>query len=293
MGWLPSPQSEALKIRKHAKHFFILNGVLWWKNGTKPPLLVILNQDIRTQIVKDTHNDAGHHGRDPTFQRVCNSDSYWWPNQYMFIATYCCSCHECQMRSTYWNTIPLQPQYVHTILRCFDADSIHMPARSSGWKYVLDIVDNLTRWVEAWALHKLRASAIAEFLFNVMCCFGCIFQLTCDNGTEFKGAVEELTWKYKVPVFQISPYNSQVNGKIKRTQWAYLEVIWKCCKVKQINGLHSLDMLCGQTELWWKRIQGTCLTTCCMGSIHSSCLMLPILLSIFWTGLKSQILLNY
>src|SRR6266436_104926 len=60
-----------------------------------------------------------------------------------------------------------------------------------------------------------------------MCRFGCIFQLTCDNGMEFKGAVDELTWKYKVPVIRISPYNSQANGKIERTQQAYLEVIWK------------------------------------------------------------------
>src|SRR5258707_12231529 len=44
---------------------------------------------------------------------------------------------------------------------------------------------------------------------------------------EFKGAVDELTWKYKVPVIRISPYNSQANGKIERTQQAYLEAIWK------------------------------------------------------------------
>jgi len=81
------------------------------------------------------------------FQQVCNS--YWWPNQYVFIMLYCCSCHECQMRSTYQNTIPLQPQYICMILRCFDADSIHMPAGSGGQKYVVDIMDNLTGWVEA------------------------------------------------------------------------------------------------------------------------------------------------
>src|SRR5260221_3488579 len=167
LGQLPESQSEVLKVQKHTKHFFILNGVLWCKNGTKPPLLVILSRDIRTQIAKDTHDDARHHGRDPTFQQVCNS--YWWPNQYVFIAFYCHSCHECQMRLTYRNTIPLQPQYVHMILRHFDADSVHMPARSGGWKYVVDIMDNLTGWVEAQALHKLRALAIAEFLFNIMC----------------------------------------------------------------------------------------------------------------------------
>src|SRR5258708_514674 len=49
----------------------------------------------------------------------------------------------------------------------------------------------------------------------------------CDNGTEFKGTTEELMRKYKVPVVCILPYNSQANGKIKRTQRTYLKVIWK------------------------------------------------------------------
>ncbi len=68
---------------------------------------------------------------------------------------------------------------------------------------------------------------IADFLFEVMCHFGCIFQLTCDNRMEFKGAVEELMHKYNVPVVCISPYNSQANGKIERTQHTYIEAIWK------------------------------------------------------------------
>ena len=90
-----------------------------------------------------------------------------------------------------------------------------MPIGKGGQKYIVDLVDNLTGWVEARALRKLKASSIADFLFDVMCRFGCIFQLTCDNGTEFKGTTEELMSQYKVPIVHISPYNSQVNGKIE------------------------------------------------------------------------------
>src|SRR5260370_28694240 len=131
------------------------------------------------------------------------------------------------MRSTYQNTIPLQLQYIRMILRRFDADSVHMPNGRGGQKYVVDLVDNLTGWVEAHALQRLKADKIADFLFDVMCQFSCIFQLMCDNGTEFKGMTEELMRKYKVPVVCISPYNSQANGKIEWTQWTYIEAIWK------------------------------------------------------------------
>src|SRR5258708_16390804 len=225
MGQLPSSKTEVERIQRRSKKFFVLNGVLWRKNGDRPPLLVILSPDIQHRIVGDAHNKSGHRGRDPMFQKV--QDSYWWPNLYMHIATYCHLCHECQMRSTYCNTIPLQLQYVRTILQQFDADSVHMPSGSRGFRYIVDLVDNLMGWVEARALCKLRATAITDFLFEVMCCFGCIFQLTCDNGMEFKGAVEELMHKYNVPVVRISPYNSQANGKIERTQHTNIEEIWK------------------------------------------------------------------
>ncbi len=73
------------------------------------------------------------------------------------------------MRSTYWNTIPLQPQYVRMILRQFDADSVHMLNGRGGQKYVVDLVDNLTGWVEARTLQRLKADKIVDFLFDVMC----------------------------------------------------------------------------------------------------------------------------
>ncbi len=107
-----------------------------------------------------------------------------------------------------------------------------MPVGSGGFRYIVDLVDNLMGWVEARALCKLRAMAIVDFLFEIMCHFGCIFQLTCNNGMEFKGAVKELMHKYNVLVVHILPYNSQANGKIERMQHTYIEAIWKVLQGK-------------------------------------------------------------
>ncbi len=49
--------------------------------------MVVLNLKVRDRIVQNAHDEAGHRGRDPTFQKIC--DSYWWPNQYVSVATYC------------------------------------------------------------------------------------------------------------------------------------------------------------------------------------------------------------
>jgi len=67
LKWLPNSQNEAEKLKRHAMCYFILNGSLWHRNGGKPPLLVVLNKDVRMRITRDAHDDAGHRGQDLTF----------------------------------------------------------------------------------------------------------------------------------------------------------------------------------------------------------------------------------
>ena len=43
-----------------------------------------------------------------------------------------------------------------------------MPEGKGGYKYMVDLVDNLTGWVEAWVLKRLKSEKVAEFLFDVM-----------------------------------------------------------------------------------------------------------------------------
>ena len=90
---------------------------------------------------------------------------------------------------------------------------------------------------------------MAEFLFDVMTQFGCIFQLTCDNGSEFFGVTELLLQKYKVPVVRISAYNSRANGKIERTHQSYMDSIWKVCEGQVVEWPNWLNY-----ALWANRV---------------------------------------
>jgi len=119
-----------------------MEGTLWRRNGDQPILQVVLNPEICKRITCNAHDGSGHRGRDPMFQKI--KDSYWWPNMYLTVAQYCRTCHECQLHSIYRNTIPIQLQYVHSILRCCDADTMNMLKGKRGYKYIVDLVDNLT-----------------------------------------------------------------------------------------------------------------------------------------------------
>jgi hypothetical protein len=65
-----------------------------------------------------------------------------------------------------------------------------------------------------------------------MCQYGCIFQLTIDNGMEFKGAVDLLMAKYKVPIVRTSPYNPQANSKIEQGHGMWINALWKITKAQ-------------------------------------------------------------
>jgi transposase InsO family protein len=152
------------------------------------------------------------------------------------------------MRSTYRNAIPIQPQYVKTLLRRFDVDTVNMPCGCGGFKFVVDLVDNLTGWIEAKVLKNIKSEAIAKFLFNVMCRFGYIFQLTVDNGSEFQGATQILMDKYKVPIVRMMVYNPGANGKVEQGHGVGSRVYGAFSKEGPTNGQTSLGMRCGQIE---------------------------------------------
>src|SRR6266852_1495208 len=125
--------------------------------------------------MKQAHNDSGHCRKGLMYKKL--SDSFWWPNQYLFVQEYCKMCHKCQMHLSYRNKIPIEPTYMWTILQEFGADTVHMPLGKGGYKYIVDLCDKFSRWVEAQAMRKAISANIADFIFNVMCHFGCLVKL--------------------------------------------------------------------------------------------------------------------
>jgi len=107
-----------------------------------------------------------------------------------------------------------------------------MGTKSNGYKYIVDARDDdLTGWLEARRLRSKKAETIARFLWeDVICRFGCIPQITADNGTEFKGAFTILTEQFRIPVILTSPYNPAANGMVERGHRTWIPSIWKLCR---------------------------------------------------------------
>lgn len=210
-----------------AKRYFIYNDKLWRKSSESPKM-VIISKSRREELLKQSHDESGHRGRDPTYRKLC--DSYFWPNMYIDVGLYCRTCRECQLRSSYRPKVQVNPTYVPTVLRKFNLDVVHMGKKSDGFLYIVDMRDDLTGWMEARRLRSHTSQEIADFLWeDVICRFGCIPQITTDNGTEFQDAVRILAYQYGIPIIRISPYNPGANGMIERGHRTWINSIWKLC----------------------------------------------------------------
>lgn len=221
---VPNPKAFTITARK----YFLFEGKLW-RQGNGMPQLVVTEVGSREELIKQAHDDSGHRGRDPTYAKI--SDQFWWPEMYKQVTEYCHTCQECQMRSSYAPKVVINPTYVKTVLRKLNIDVVHMGVTSKGYTYIVDVRDDLTGWIEARRLKKSTSQNIAEFLWeDVICRFGCIPQITTDNGKEFMGAFQILTQRYGIPIVHTSPYNPAANGMIERGHRTWIQSIWKLCK---------------------------------------------------------------
>ena len=223
---------KTVKSRKSfiqtTRKYFIFEKALW-RRTSDLPRKVILNRSGREELIRKAHDESGHRGRDPTYKKL--ADFYFWPNMLTQIALYCRTCRQCQLRSSYHPKVMINPTWVPTVLRKFNLDLVEMGIKSGKYLYIVDIRDDLTGWLEARMLSRKSSEDVAEFLWqDVVCRFGCVPQISTDNGTEFKKAVDILARRYGIKIIRISPYNPAGNGMIERGHRTWINSIWKLCQ---------------------------------------------------------------
>lgn len=232
---------QTLKVPKGVKNrksfiqtvrkYFIYKGFLW-RRTKDLPRRVILDKKAQEELIREAHDESGHRGRNPTYWKLASF--YFWPNMLAEVALHCRTCRACQLRSSYHPKVMINPTWVQTILRKFNLDLVDMGIKSKGYSYIVDIRDDLTGWLEARMLTTKTSEKVADFIWqDIICRFGCIPQITTDNGTEFQGAVSVLAKRYGVHIVRISPYNPVANGMIERGHRTWINSIWKLCGSKK------------------------------------------------------------
>ncbi|XP_075457860.1 protein NYNRIN-like isoform X2 [Ascaphus truei] len=86
-------------------------------------------------------------------------------------------------------------------------DFTHMPKAKGGLQYLLVIVDQFSKWVEAFPTSKENTSVVAKILCKeIIPRFGCPLSINSDQGTPFTAKITQqicqmlcIDWKFHVP----------------------------------------------------------------------------------------------
>lgn len=154
-------------------------------------LRLVIPVRYRQKLLELSHDSewAGHRGVKAT--TACLRREYIWPGMDEEIANYVRSCPICQRTANVPKSHRVPLQEVPIVDVPFETLVIDLmvpiiPSSSSGKKYMLIIMDQMTHWQEFIPLGTMKAKKICTALVEVFSRVGIPKYIISDNGTHFK-----------------------------------------------------------------------------------------------------------
>ncbi|GJY48622.1 reverse transcriptase domain-containing protein [Tanacetum coccineum] len=170
-------------------------------------------------ILEVCHNGptGGHHGANLTAKKVFFA-TFFWPTIYKDAHELVKNCDSCQRRGKISQRVKM-PQNSIQVCEIFDVWGIDFmgPFPSSrGNKYILVVVDYLSKWVEAKSLPTNDARVVCKFLKSLFARFGAPGAIISDCGTHFcNDQFAKVMLKYGVTHRLSTAYHPQTSGQVE------------------------------------------------------------------------------
>ena len=171
---------------------------------------------------------AGHGGETLTFERLRRFA--YFPGMRKRVLAYCKSCLSC-IKSKPSRDAPAPYRKFSDVRRPWQR--IHMDlvgplnVSQKGNRYVLTIIDALTRYLIVEPLPNKGALTVVEAINNQLICkFGVPSQIVTDQGTEFCNQIlTELCKLIGIERSLITPYHPSSNGLIERSNGTIIKIL--------------------------------------------------------------------
>ena len=236
-GDLPDDDKQARRIVFMGDDFYINNDTLYHTyNPTQKqidqvtPVIeqVCLPKSLRVQVLEQYHDQMSHPGFDRCYAAI--RLKYFWPRMFSDIKTYCVSCTVCQRAkiNPSFRKAPLNPLPPAEIFSRYHIDYLGpLKTTKEGYKYILLVVESLSRYPEAFPTRTQEAGETANILYNeIFCRYGCPRTLLSDRGTNFcSQLMSQLCKLMKVARVKTSSFHPQTNSiceNFNRTIWKSL-----------------------------------------------------------------------
>ena len=202
-------------FRLQANHLTFTTQLLTWRDHQWVPYPPAALQVL---LMEETHVQHMHVGGEKVFRVL--KERYFWPNMRAYCVAFVGKCFECQLSAGRshggWQgkilPLPAGP-------RCeWSVDLITNLGPATGPKHhLLTAVCCYSKFCVLSLLQDKSSLSVATLLRDrVFGVFGWPAVLRSDNGTEFKGAVDELCLAKNIKHKRSAPYTSHSNGVVER-----------------------------------------------------------------------------
>ena len=150
---------------------------------------IVFPEAYRNEVLWVAHTIplSGHMGFAKTLDRV--STRFSWPGLSSDVRKFCATCPQCQLvaRKLKSHRVPLRPMQVVTEpFKKIAIDIVgELPRSTSGYKYILTIVDYATQYPEAIPLRTTSSKAIEDALIKYFSEVGIPDEIASDQGSNF------------------------------------------------------------------------------------------------------------
>nr|GFA58266.1 reverse transcriptase domain-containing protein [Tanacetum cinerariifolium] len=172
-------------------------------------------------ILNGCHNGPtwGHYGANYTAKKVFES-GFYWPTIYKDAFKLVKRCDSCQRQGKISQKDEMPQNFIQIceIFEVWGIDFMGPFPSSKGNKYILVVVDYLSKWVEAKALPTNDARVVVKFLKSLFSRFGTPKAIISDRGTHFcNDQFSRVMTKYEVTHRLSTTYHPQTSEQVEVT----------------------------------------------------------------------------
>ena len=157
-------------------------------NGGKPLKQVMVPEKLRRPIMEVAHGSimGGHMGIKKTTDKI--QSAFYWPGIQGDVTRFCKSCDVCQKTVSKGSAPKVPLEKMPLIDKCFKRVAIGLvgpisPPSEDGHRYILTLVDFLTRYPEAVPLKHIDTETVAAALVDVFSRLGVPEEILSDLET--------------------------------------------------------------------------------------------------------------
>ncbi len=243
----PKDEQASKLVSAEKEEYLLDEGLLyhlWYPRGKghKVDRLIkqlCIPQQLRDDILISYHDSVlgGHQGAERTYQKI--RYKYFWPTLYEDVQYYCKSCIACQegKRYIHGKRAPLHPIPPNDTFQKLHMDILELPETEQGYRYVLVLVDQFSKWPEAFPMKKIGAKEVAKILYNeILCRYGAFSSLVTDRAKNFMSKVmQELCKFFQITKTHTSAYHPSSNGLVEKANSSLISALRMLADKDQTN----------------------------------------------------------